>query len=89
MSNSIGEPWAQREMKGMDCTNTLLTPMIIKVEAKEITFKAQNFVISNFNCESGTDVNKAFVKQCTDVPELSVDLKVAAIRNIREMIREK
>ena len=31
------------------------------------------------------DIKQAFVKQCTDVPELSVDLKVEDIGFIREI----
>ena len=70
-------------MKGMDSANRALGPTQRKAEAEEINQKLQNFVISNFIYESGVDIKQAFVKQCTDIPELSVDLKVKDIGFIR------
>ena len=52
---------------------------------EEINHKSQNFVVSNFIYERGMDIKQAFVKQCTDVPELSVDLKVEDIGFIRKI----
>jgi hypothetical protein len=83
--DSISETWAQRLMRGMDSANRALGPTLRKAEAEGINHKSQNFVVSYFSYESGMDINQAFVKQCTAVPELSVDLKVEDIGFIRKI----